>query len=131
MAEGFDFLKEIGSIDAPRWCDLWFLRDGSYGGGGAVRFRSEDAATAMGISWLMLASTVCVLMPDGSDVPGRSSRTSFRSRWTRRRPSRDWQAIYAKKRPTWPRCCRRHVVPTIDLRLMPDVRNEVVADHDA
>jgi hypothetical protein len=68
-AEDFDFLNDIGSIEASGWCNLWFLRDGrSYLG--PVRFRSEDAATAMGIRWLKLATTGCVLMPDGSDVLG-------------------------------------------------------------
>ena len=67
--EDFDFLNETGSIEASEWCNLWFLRDGrSYPG--PVQFRSENEATAMGVRWLKLAMTGCVLMPDGSDVPG-------------------------------------------------------------
>jgi hypothetical protein len=67
--EEFDFLNETGSIESAGWCNLWFLRDGrSYLG--PVQFKSEDEATAMGIRWLKLATTGCVLMPDGSDVPG-------------------------------------------------------------
>jgi hypothetical protein len=50
MAEAFDLLNEIVTIEAPLWRNLWFLRDGrTYRG--PLRFRSERAATAMGDGW--------------------------------------------------------------------------------
>jgi hypothetical protein len=75
MAEAFDLLNEIGTIEASCWRNLWFVRDGrSYRG--LLRFRSEREATALGNRWMDLAKSGGVLMPDGSIVP-RSAITHF------------------------------------------------------
>jgi hypothetical protein len=75
MAEVFDVLNEIATIEAPLWRNLWFLRDGrTYRG--PLRFRSERAATAMGNRSMELVTRGGVLMPDGSIVP-RAAITHF------------------------------------------------------
>jgi hypothetical protein len=75
MAEDFDLLNESSPVEALRWRNLWFLRDGrSYPG--PTRFRSERAATEMGNRWMELVTKGRVLMPDGS-IEQRHAITHF------------------------------------------------------